>query len=164
MKNLQILTTIAKLIGNYKFLSTENYLRKTYIEEGLIEGIVEFPNMLIKYFISAILTEQEKIKLKSYNILKPKIANNRTSNNNNNNTNTNSRTMIPTKVYHNHSHSSNYNYNYNKMKYSASNEIQIQYISHSQKFNYNKYTQHNIPLAPRYNNSMQIKYKKIVGK
>jgi len=56
-------------VGNYKFLQTEFYLRRQYkIENNSF--YLEDPNILIKYFYNVVMTEHEKIKLQSLNILK----------------------------------------------------------------------------------------------
>jgi hypothetical protein len=71
-KNLQVLLTISRILGNYKFLQSEVYLRKQYrINSNLFE-FNEFRDStaLIKYFYNMIMTEQEKIKLSSFNVLK----------------------------------------------------------------------------------------------
>jgi hypothetical protein len=68
-RNLEILTTISKIVGNYKFLQTEFYLRRQY-EVDNNPLYFEDPNILIKYFYNVIMTEHEKIKLQSLNILK----------------------------------------------------------------------------------------------
>ena len=72
-RNLEILLTISKLIGCYKFFQNEydyrNYLIHEYNESNLDIG-----NEVIKYFFNKILTEQEKIKLKSLNnLFNPKV-------------------------------------------------------------------------------------------
>ena len=68
-KNLEILITINKIVGNYKFLQTEYYLRRQY---NLDSNQLYFkdPNILIRYFYDLIMTEHERIKLQSLNILK----------------------------------------------------------------------------------------------
>ena len=67
-RSLKILNAIAKIVGNFKFLQTETFLRKNSqceITEDLLSAI-------IKYDFTKILSEQEKIKLKSLNILHSK--------------------------------------------------------------------------------------------
>ena len=65
-RSLTILNTIAKIVGNFKFLQTETFIRKNYS----CENEQDFPSSIIKYFFTKILSEQEKIKLKSLNIYK----------------------------------------------------------------------------------------------
>ena len=76
---MQILTTIARILGNYKFLQAECYLRKQHDDENktINSNTNDFPILMIKYFLNEIMTEQEKIRLRSFNILKPRIDNER---------------------------------------------------------------------------------------
>ena len=67
-RSLKILNAIAKIVGNFKFLQTETFLRKN----SQCEMKEDFPSAIIKYFFTKILSEQEKIKLKSLNILNSK--------------------------------------------------------------------------------------------
>ena len=67
-RSLTILNAIAKIVGNFKFLQTETFIRKNYS----CENEQDFPSSIIKYFFTKILSEQEKIKLKSLNIYNPK--------------------------------------------------------------------------------------------
>jgi hypothetical protein len=82
-RHLQVLSTIAKIIGNYKFLQTEFYLRRQFTElkNNFILAHSIDPFSLIKYFYDA-MTEHEKIKLKSFNILKSNTVINKTNRNN----------------------------------------------------------------------------------
>ena len=67
-QNLQILSNISKVLGNYKFLQNYNYLRKIYQEENIDILNIDFPKTIIKHMFNS-MTEQEKIKFKSLNIL-----------------------------------------------------------------------------------------------
>ena len=67
-RSLKILNAIAKIVGNFKFLQTETFLRKN----SQCEMKEDFPSAIIKYFFTKILSEQEKIKLKSLNFSTPK--------------------------------------------------------------------------------------------
>lgn len=70
---LDVLNAIARIVGNYKFLQTECFIRQNYC----CENTTDFPNGLINYFFTKILTEQEKIKLRSLNLYNPKKKENK---------------------------------------------------------------------------------------
>ena len=67
-RSLKILNAIARIVGNFKFLQTENFIRKNFS----CENVQDFPSAIINYFFKKILSEQEKIKLKSLNLYNPK--------------------------------------------------------------------------------------------
>ncbi len=87
-RNIEILCAMSKIIGNFKFFHNEIEFRKDLLSEGnCCESDVGFS--LVKYFFNKILTDQEKIKLKSLNLFNPKIIHTKKSNNINNNKNNN---------------------------------------------------------------------------
>ena len=63
INSTQILSAIAKIIGNYKFLQNEYYLRKqNYYDNGVHQSNnIDFPSLLISHFFTNIMTEQERI-------------------------------------------------------------------------------------------------------
>ena len=68
---IKIISAIAKIIGNYRFFENEINFRKTLYEENEIENLGENFNAgkeLFNYFYKLVLTDQEKIKLKSLKI------------------------------------------------------------------------------------------------
>jgi hypothetical protein len=70
-RQIQILTTIAKIIGNYKFIQAEYYIRRQNLESNknsILDKSFD-AHVLIKYLYE-IMTEYEKIRLKSFNIVK----------------------------------------------------------------------------------------------
>ena len=80
----RLLTTIAKVIGNFKFFENEINFRKN-ISEGEIENN-DIGKKMFNYFFEVVLTDQEKIKIKSlkiYSLYKMKYKNNKNINNNN---------------------------------------------------------------------------------
>ena len=79
-QDIKVFKVIAKLLGLFKFIQYEKFIRKMILEDD-DNGISDLPGMVIKYFFSKILTEREKIKLKSLNVYNPKQ---RTKNGNNN--------------------------------------------------------------------------------
>ena len=81
-RNIEILCAMSKIIGNFKFFHNEIEFRKDLLSEGnCCESDVGFS--LVKYFFNKILTDQEKIKLKSLNIFNPKIIHRKKSNHSN---------------------------------------------------------------------------------
>ena len=69
--NIKIICEIAKIIGNYRFLENEINFRKDLNEEYNNEAFDENFNVgkkLFNYFFKCVLTNQEKIKLKSLKI------------------------------------------------------------------------------------------------
>ena len=69
--NIKIISEIAKIIGNYRFLENEINFRKDLNEEYNNEVFDENFNVgkkLFNYFFKCVLTNQEKIKLKSLKI------------------------------------------------------------------------------------------------
>ena len=87
-RNIQILCAISKIIGNFQFFHNEIEFRKNLLSEKNNYNI-DVGVALVKYFFTKILTEQEKIKLKSLNLFNPKIIHTKKSNNINNNKNNN---------------------------------------------------------------------------
>ena len=83
--NIKILSAIAKIIGNYRFLQNEINFRKNLYEELKNDSLDESFNAgkeLFNYFFKLVLTDQEKIKLKSLKIYSQyKIINNNKTNN-----------------------------------------------------------------------------------
>ena len=69
--NIKIISAIAKIIGNYRFLKNEINFRKNVWEEYKDDTVDESFNVgkeLFNYFFKLELTDQEKIKLKSLKI------------------------------------------------------------------------------------------------
>ena len=88
-RNIQILCAISKIIGNFQFFHNEIEFRKNLLSEKNNYNI-DVGVALVKYFFTKILTEQEKIKLKSLNLFNPKkihIKKTNSINNNNHNIN-----------------------------------------------------------------------------
>ena len=85
--NIKILSAISKIIGNYRFLQNEINFRKNLYEELKNDSLDESFNAgkeLFNYFFKLVLTDQEKIKLKSLKIYSQyKIINNNKTNNKN---------------------------------------------------------------------------------
>ena len=83
--NIKILSAISKIIGNYRFLQNEINFRKNLYEELKNDSLDESFNAgkeLFNYFFKLVLTDQEKIKLKSLKIYSQyKIINNNKTNN-----------------------------------------------------------------------------------
>ena len=83
-KQIKILTSIAKIIGNFRFLENEIFFRKSLENrekyKDINNTIINFNNDIINvddigkelynFFYRSVLTDQEKIKLKSLNIFK----------------------------------------------------------------------------------------------
>jgi hypothetical protein len=84
-KQIKILSAIAKIIGNFRFLENEIFFRKSLenrekYKENSVKNIINFNSDVIavddigkelyNFFYKSILTDQEKIKLKSLNCLK----------------------------------------------------------------------------------------------
>jgi hypothetical protein len=111
-KYIRILSAIAKIIGNFRFFENESFFRKSlenkekYKENN--NNIINFDSdeinvddigkELYNFFYKSVLTEQERIKLKSLNLFKDN-KNNKTHNhsnihNNNNNYKKNNNTNI----------------------------------------------------------------------
>jgi 16S rRNA G966 N2-methylase RsmD len=94
---IKILSAIAKIIGNYRFLENEISFRKN--DDEFDESNTKQCNIgkeLFNYFFKLVLTEQEKIKLKSLKIyaqLKA-INSNKLNKNNNNKDNKNQEPLI----------------------------------------------------------------------
>ena len=79
-----ILNAIAKVIGNFNFFENELNFRKNLAEEE-IENI-DLGKKLFNYFFQVVLTDQEKIKIKSlkiYSLFKKHKNKNKTINHNN---------------------------------------------------------------------------------
>ncbi len=87
-RNIQILCAMSKIIGNFKFFHNEIEFRKDLLSEKH-DYDIDIGVTLVKYFFNKILTDQEKIKLKSLNLFNPKIIHTKKSNNINNNKNNN---------------------------------------------------------------------------
>ena len=69
--NIKIISAIAKIIGNYRFLQNEINFRKNVCNEYKNDTVDESFNVgkeLFNYFFKLVLTDQEKIKLKSLKI------------------------------------------------------------------------------------------------
>ena len=69
--NIKLISSIAKIIGNYRFLENEINFRKSMQEDFGNEILDENFNVLKKlfnYFFKVVLNDQEKIKLKSLKI------------------------------------------------------------------------------------------------
>ena len=83
---IKILSSIAKIIGNYRFLQNEINFRNNLNEETKTDSLDESFNAgkeLFNYFYKLVLTDQEKIKLKSLKIYSQyKLMNNNKLNNN----------------------------------------------------------------------------------
>jgi predicted RNA methylase len=79
-QDIKVFKVIAKLLGLFKFIQYEKFIRKMILEDD-DNGISDLPGMVIKYFFSKILTEREKIKLKSLNVYNPKQRTKNGSNN-----------------------------------------------------------------------------------
>ena len=68
---IKILSAIAKIIGNYRFLQNEINFRNNLCEDTKNENLEESFNVgkeLFNYFYQLVLTDKEKIKLKSLKI------------------------------------------------------------------------------------------------
>ena len=87
--NIKIISAIAKIIGNFRFLENEINFRKNLNEEYENENLDENFNVgkeLFNYFFKSVLTDQEKIKLKSLKIYSQfKLLNNQSKINKKNN-------------------------------------------------------------------------------
>ena len=83
---IKILSSIAKIIGNYRFLQNEINFRNNLYEETKTDSLDESFNAgkeLFNYFYKLVLTDQEKIKLKSLKIYSQyKLMNNNKMNKN----------------------------------------------------------------------------------
>ena len=83
---IKILSSIAKIIGNYRFLQNEINFRNNLHEETKTDSLDESFNAgkeLFNYFYKLVLTDQEKIKLKSLKIYSQyKLMNNNKMNKN----------------------------------------------------------------------------------
>ena len=88
---IKIISTIAKIIGNYRFFENEINFRKNLYEEYENNNLSENFNVgkeLFNYFFKSVLTDQEKIKLKSLKIYSQyKLMNSNKSKTNNKNNN-----------------------------------------------------------------------------
>ena len=83
---IKLISSIAKIIGNYRFFENEINFRKNLYEE-YDDSLVENFNVgkeLFNYFLKLVLTDQEKIKLKSLKIYSQfkKMNNNKSKKNN----------------------------------------------------------------------------------
>ena len=89
--NIKIISAIAKIIGNYRFFENEINFRKNLNEEYDMDSLDEDFNVgkeLFNYFFKLVLTDQEKIKLKSLKIYSQyKSMNNKSKLNKKNNKN-----------------------------------------------------------------------------
>ena len=87
--HIKIISAIAKIIGNFRFLENEINFRKNLNEEYENENLDENFNVgkeLFNYFFKSVLTDQEKIKLKSLKIYSQfKLLNNQSKINKKNN-------------------------------------------------------------------------------
>ena len=87
--HIKIISAIAKIIGNFRFLENEINFRKNLNEEYENENLDENFNVgkeLFNYFFKSVLTDQEKIKLKSLKIYSQfKLLNNKSKINKKNN-------------------------------------------------------------------------------
>jgi hypothetical protein len=94
---IKIFSAIAKIIGNYRFFENEiNFRRNLYEEYNSFDENFNIGKELFNYFFKLVLTEQEKIKLKSLKIyaqLKA-INSNKLNKNNNNKDNKNQEPLI----------------------------------------------------------------------
>ena len=90
-ENIKKISAIAKIIGNYRFIENEINFRKNFLEEYENKNLDENFNVgkeLFYYFFDLVLTNQEKIKLKSLNIFSQfKLINNKSKSNKKNNKN-----------------------------------------------------------------------------
>ena len=69
--NIKIISTIAKIIGNYRFLENEINFRNSFkkeLEENSSNENYNIGKELFNYFFKSVLTDCEKIKLKSLKI------------------------------------------------------------------------------------------------
>ena len=123
-RNLEILCAIAKLIGTYRFFQNEYEYRKFLSSE--FNGINnDFGNEVIRYFFNKILTEQEKIKIKSLNnLFNPKFFHYKkyTSIHKDSSKKTSTNSSTNSTISNNGKHS---------WILEESNEISIQFLSHS---------------------------------
>ena len=83
---IKIFSAIAKIIGNYRFFENEiNFRRNLYEEYNSFDENFNIGKELFNYFFKLVLTDQEKIKLKSLKIYSQfKLMNNKSKKNNNN--------------------------------------------------------------------------------
>ena len=88
---IKIFSAIAKIIGNYRFFENEiNFRRNLYEEYNSFDENFNIGKELFNYFFKLVLTDQEKIKVKSLKIYSQfKLMNNKSKKNNNNNINKN---------------------------------------------------------------------------
>ena len=84
---IKLISTISKIIGNYRFFENEINFRKNLYEEyenGSLDDNFNVGKELFNYFFKLVLTDQEKIKLKSLKIYSQyKLMNNNKSKNSN---------------------------------------------------------------------------------
>ena len=104
-KYIKILSAIAKIIGNFRFFENESFFRKSLENKAKYKEnnnyIINFnsdainvDNMgkeLYNFFFKSVLTEQEKIKLKSFNLFKENKNNKNIINYSNVNSNSNNK-------------------------------------------------------------------------
>ena len=81
--NIKIISEIAKIIGNYRFFENEINFRKNLDES--VDNNINIGKELYNYFLESVLTEQEKIRLKSLKIYSQFKSNNKSKKYNKNN-------------------------------------------------------------------------------
>jgi hypothetical protein len=133
-KQIKILSAIAKIIGNFRFLENEIFFRKSLenrekYKENSVKNIINFNSDVItvddigkelyNFFYKSILTEQDKIKLKSLNCLKESKINKNSQINFNDNLNINNNNS--NKYFNVNNNSNQGNYLNNKVNKSFSN-------------------------------------------
>ena len=82
-KYIKIISAIAKIIGNYRFFENEINFRKNLDES--VDNNINIGKELYNYFLESVLTEQEKIRLKSLKIYSQFKSNNKSKKYNKNN-------------------------------------------------------------------------------
>ena len=104
-KYIKILSAIAKIIGNFRFFENESFFRKSLENKAKYKennnyiinfnsDVINVDNMgkeLYNFFFKSVLTEQEKLKLKSFNLFKENKNNKNTINYSNVNSNSNNK-------------------------------------------------------------------------
>ena len=104
-KYIKILSAIAKIIGNFRFFENESFFRKSLENKAKYKennnyiinfnsDVINVDNMgkeLYNFFFKSVLTEQEKLKLKSFNLFKENKNNKNIINNSNVDSNSNNK-------------------------------------------------------------------------
>jgi hypothetical protein len=104
-KYIKILSAIAKIIGNFRFFENESFFRKSLENKAKYKeninyiinfnsDVINVDNMgkeLYNFFFKSVLTEQEKLKLKSFNLFKENKNNKNAINYSNVNSNSNNK-------------------------------------------------------------------------